>query len=84
MALGYGSSRAPSRHPSRVWRGPRSVEAHRVPVRFLRTHHAWIVNPDQAREAQPWSKGSWFLMTKRGLRIPVGPQPRDALGKTLG
>jgi DNA-binding LytR/AlgR family response regulator len=38
---------------------------------------------DAVREAQPWSKGTWILLTRGGLQIPVGEQYRDALRKIL-
>ena len=53
------------------------------PKRFLRTHRSWIVNLDQVREAQPLSKSSWILLTRSGLKVPVGQQYRDALQKIL-
>jgi len=61
-----------------------SVEAKLDPQHFLRTHRSWIVNLDQVKEAQPWTKGSWVLLTKHGLKIPVGQQYREALLKILG
>jgi two-component system LytT family response regulator len=61
-----------------------AVEARLDPERFLRTHRSWIVNLEQIREAQPWAKGSWVLLTRSGLKIPVGPQYREALAKILG
>jgi two-component system LytT family response regulator len=60
-----------------------AVEAKLDPQRFLRVHRSWIVNLDYVREAQPWSKGSWILLTRGGLRIPVGEQYRDALRRIL-
>lgn len=61
-----------------------AVETKLDPHRFLRVHRSWIVNLDHVREAQAWSKGSWILMTRGGLQIPVGQQYRDALDKILG
>lgn len=61
-----------------------SVEAKLDPQRFLRTHRSWIVNLDHVREAQPWSKGSWILLTHAGFKVPVGQQYRDVLTKLLG
>jgi len=61
-----------------------AVEAKLDPQRFLRTHRSWIVNLEQVREAQPWTKGSWVLLTRSGLKIPVGQQYREALQKILG
>ncbi len=61
-----------------------AIEAKLDPHRFLRTHRSWIVNLDQVREAQTLAKGSWILLTRSGLRIPVGQQYREALLKILG
>ncbi len=61
-----------------------AVEAKLDPERFLRIHRSWIVNLEQIKEAQPWSKGTWILLTRSGLKIPVGQQYRDALMKILG
>ena len=60
-----------------------AVEAKLDPQRFLRVHRSWIVNLDYVREAQPWSKGSWILLTRGGVQIPVGEQYRDALRRIL-
>jgi two-component system LytT family response regulator len=61
-----------------------AVEAKLDPQRFLRTHRSWIVNLEQVREAQPWTKGSWVLITRTGLKVPVGQQYREALAAILG
>jgi two-component system, LytTR family, response regulator len=53
------------------------------PDRFVRIHRSWIVNLDQVREAQPWTKGGWILLTRRGLKVPVGQQYHDVLSKLL-
>lgn len=60
-----------------------AIEAKLDPQRFLRTHRSWIVNLDQVREAQPLAKGTWILLTRSGLKIPVGQQYREALQKIL-
>jgi len=59
------------------------LEAKLDPQRFLRTHRSWIVNLEQVREAQPWTKGTWILLTRSGLKVPVGQQYREALRKIL-
>jgi two-component system LytT family response regulator len=56
-----------------------ALEARLDPQRFLRVHRSWIVNVEQVREAHPWTKGAWLLLTRSGLKVPVGPQYRDAL-----
>jgi two-component system LytT family response regulator len=61
-----------------------SLEAKLDPGRFLRIHRSWIVNLEHVREAQPWAKGSWILLTRAGLEVPVGQQYREALLKILG
>ena len=61
-----------------------ALEARLDPHRFVRIHRSWIVNLDHVREAQPWTKGAWVLMTRSGLKIPVGQQYRDVLAKLLG
>ncbi len=61
-----------------------SLEARLDPQRFLRTHRSWIINLDHVREAQPWSKGSWILLTRSGLKVPVGQQYREVLERILG
>lgn len=60
-----------------------ALEGRLDPKRFLRTHRSWIVNLDRVREAQPLEKGTWILVTRGGLKVPVGPQYRDALAKIL-
>jgi two-component system, LytTR family, response regulator len=60
-----------------------AVEAKLDPERFLRIHRSWIVNIEQVREAQPWTKGGWILLTRRGLKVPVGQQYHDVLSKIL-
>jgi two-component system LytT family response regulator len=60
-----------------------AVEARLDPQRFLRIHRSWIVNLEQVREAQPWTKGGWILVTRTGLKIPVGQQYHDVLSKIL-
>jgi len=60
-----------------------AVEAKLDPVRFLRIHRSWIVNLEQVREAQPWTKGGWILLTRRGLKVPVGQQYHHVLSKIL-
>jgi two-component system LytT family response regulator len=60
-----------------------AVEAKLDPQRFLRIHRSWIVNLEQVREAQPWTKGGWILLTRRGLKIPVGQQYHHVLSKIL-
>jgi two-component system LytT family response regulator len=60
------------------------VESKLDPKRFLRVHRSWIVNLDHVREAQAWTKGSWILLTRSGLKIPVGQQYREALQTILG
>ncbi len=60
-----------------------AIEQRLDPRRFVRVHRSWIVNVEKLREAQPLSKGSWNLVTRSGLEIPVGPQYHDALEKIL-
>lgn len=61
-----------------------SLEATLDPRRFLRVHRSWIVNLEHVREAQPWAKGSWVLLTSTGLKVPVGQHFHEALLKILG
>jgi hypothetical protein len=35
------------------------------------------------REAQPWTKGGWILLTRTGLKIPGGQQYHDVLSRIL-
>jgi two-component system, LytTR family, response regulator len=60
-----------------------AVEAKLDPHRFRRVHRSWIVNLDQVREVQPLSKGAWILVTRRGLKVPVGQQYHDQLSTIL-
>ena len=60
-----------------------AVEAKLDPQRFRRTHRSWIVNLDQVREAQPWAKGGWILLTRRGFKVPVGQQYQDVVSDIL-
>jgi two-component system LytT family response regulator len=60
-----------------------AVEARLDPQRFVRIHRSWIVNLAHVREAQPWTKGGWMLLTRRGLKVPVGQQYHDVLSKIL-
>jgi two-component system, LytTR family, response regulator len=60
-----------------------AVETKLDPQCFLRVHRSWIVNLKQVREAQPWTKGGWILVTRSGVKIPVGQQYHDVLSKIL-
>jgi len=60
-----------------------AVEAKLDSQRFLRVHRSWIVNLEQVQEAQPWTKGGWILLTRRGLKVPVGQQYHHVLSKIL-
>lgn len=60
-----------------------AVETKLDPQCFLRVHRSGIVNLKQVREAQPWTKGGWILLTRTGLKIPVGQQYHDVLTKIL-
>jgi two-component system, LytTR family, response regulator len=60
-----------------------AVEARLDPERFRRIHRSWIVNLDHVREAQPWTKGGWILVTRRGYKVPVGLQYHDVLATIL-
>lgn len=60
-----------------------AVEGKLDPERFLRIHRSWIVNLEQVREAQPWTKGGWILLTRTGLKVPVGQQYHDVLTRIL-
>jgi two-component system, LytTR family, response regulator len=69
---------------SHLLRGTLSaVEAKLDPQRFRRVHRSWIVNLDKVREAQPWTKGGWILLTRRGFKVPVGQQYHEELSKIL-
>ena len=48
-----------------------ALEVKLDPQRFLRVHRSWIVNVEQIREAHPWSKGTWILLTRGGLEAPI-------------
>jgi DNA-binding LytR/AlgR family response regulator len=61
-----------------------ALEARLDPQKFLRTHRSWIVNLEHVREAQPWTNGAWVLLTRQGLKVPVGAQYRQALDRVLG
>jgi two-component system LytT family response regulator len=61
-----------------------AVEARLDPQRFVRVHRSWIVNLEQVREVQPWTKGGWILLTRTGLKVPVGQQYHEVLKKILG
>ena len=60
-----------------------AVEAKLDPQRFVRIHRSWIVNLEQVREAQPWTKGGWILLTRTGAKVPVGQQYHHVLSKIL-
>ena len=60
-----------------------AVETRLDPRRFQRVHRSWIVNLDHVREAQPWSKGGWILITRRGYKVPVGQQYHEVLARLL-
>jgi two-component system LytT family response regulator len=60
-----------------------SVEAKLDPRRFLRTHRSWIVNLDFVKEARTQAGGSWVVVTRGGLSVPVGAQYREGLMKVL-
>lgn len=61
-----------------------SVEAGLDPRRFLRTHRSWIVNLDFVKEARTQAGGSWVVVTRGGLSVPVGAQHRESLLKVPG
>jgi len=61
-----------------------ATEGRLDPRRFLRTHRSWIVNLDHVREAQTVAKGAWVLLTRSGMKVPVGQQYREALLQILG
>ncbi len=56
-----------------------AVEARLDAHQFLRVHRSWIVNVAEVREAQPLTKARWILVTRSGLKIPVGAQHHRAL-----
>lgn len=60
-----------------------AVETRLDPQRFRRTHRSWIVNLDHVKEAQPWSKGGWILLTRRGFKVPVGQQYHEVVSEIL-
>lgn len=60
-----------------------AIETRLDPRRFQRVHRSWIVNLDQVREVQPWNKGGWILLTRRGFKVPVGQQYHEVLAQIL-
>jgi two-component system LytT family response regulator len=61
-----------------------ALEAKLDPEKFMRTHRSWIVNLDHVREAQPWTKGTWLLITYGGMKVPVSIQYRSSLDRIFG
>jgi hypothetical protein len=49
----------------------------------MRIHRSWIVDIEQVREAQPWTKRGWILPTRRGLEAPMGQRYGHVLSKIL-
>lgn len=61
-----------------------AIQGRLDPQHFLRTHRSWIVNLDHVLELQPWANGTWILLARGGVKIPVGQQYREVLKKILG
>jgi two-component system LytT family response regulator len=60
-----------------------SIEGRLDPLRFLRVHRSAIVNRGQIREIQPWFKGDYVLILRRGTRVVTGRTYRSAIQRLL-
>ena len=61
-----------------------SLESRLDPSRFVRVHRSAIVNRAHVREMQPWFKGDYVLILKRGTRVVTGRTYRAAVQRLLG
>jgi two-component system LytT family response regulator len=60
-----------------------SLESRLDATTFLRVHRSAIVNTRQIREVQPWFKGDFVLILRRGTRIVSGRTYRDAVQRLI-
>jgi two-component system LytT family response regulator len=60
-----------------------SIEGRLDPAHFVRVHRSAIVNRLHVREMQPWFKGDWVLILKRGTRIVTGRTYRTAVQRLI-
>ena len=60
-----------------------SVESRLDRAHFLRVHRSAIVNRSHIREVQPWFKGDYVLILRRGTRIVTGRTFRAAVQSLL-
>jgi two-component system LytT family response regulator len=60
-----------------------SLEARLDPATFLRVHRSAIVNRRHIRELQPWFKGDYVVILRRGARVTTGRTYRDAVRRLI-
>jgi two-component system LytT family response regulator len=60
-----------------------ALEARLDPARFVRVQRSAIVNRVHIREVQPWFKGDYVLILKRGTRVVSGRTYRAAVQRLL-
>jgi two-component system LytT family response regulator len=60
-----------------------SLESRLDPGVFVRVHRSTIVNRSQIREIQPWFKGDYVLILRKGTRIVSGRTYRSAVQQLL-
>ena len=60
-----------------------SIESRLDRARFVRVHRSAIVNRAHIREVQPWFKGDYVLILKRGTRIVTGRTFRSSVQSLL-
>jgi len=60
-----------------------SLDARLDPRLFLRVHRSAIVNTRQIREIQPWFKGDYVLILRRGTRVETGRTHREGVQRLI-
>jgi two-component system LytT family response regulator len=60
-----------------------SMEARLDPATFVRVHRSAIVNRNQIREMQPWFKGDYVIILRKGARIVSGRTYRSTVQRLL-
>ena len=77
--LGAGASGG----PLTVRESMQSLEARLERGTFLRVHRSAIVNSRQIREVQPWFRGDYVIILKRGTRVVSGKTYRHVVRALL-
>jgi two-component system LytT family response regulator len=60
-----------------------SLEVRLERATFRRVHRSAIVNSRQIREVQPWFRGDYVIILRRGARVVSGRTYRDVVRTLL-